>query len=335
MHFLSVFTFLSTRMTKMKSSSILLLGLLGLATAAPAELRKRQATQNDLQSGSCKNVILIFARASTEPGNMGMSMGPVVCSGLKKNFPDQVACQGVGGAYSAGLAENVAPAGTTAGAIAEATKMFTTANTKCPQAVIVAGGYSQGTAVMMNSISKLPANIKSKLVGVVLFGYTKNGQQKGGIPDFPKEKIHVYCSSSDGVCGGALLVTAGHFSYMGDGSGPQSIAFLTEKIKAATGKGSGGAASSGQSPSTPQPAPKGGAPKGGSPKGGAPKGGVPKGGAPPGGAPPAAPPVAPPVAPPEAPAEAPPAAPAEAPVEAPPAADAPPVAPGGTGEAAE
>jgi len=227
----------------MKFSSISLFGLLGMATAAPAELYKRQATQNDVKSGTCKKIAFIFARASTEMGNMGMSMGPTVCSGLKKNFPNEVACQGVGGAYSAGLAENVMPAGTTAGAITEATNMFTTASTKCPQAILVAGGYSQGTAVMMNSISKLPADIKSKLVGVVLFGYTKNGQQKGGIPDYPKEKIQVYCSSSDGVCGGALLVTLGHFSYMADGSGPKSIAFLTEKIKSAmAGKGGNGQA---------------------------------------------------------------------------------------------
>jgi len=216
--------------------------LLSLVAAAPADLVKRQATQNDLKSGACKKIILIFARASTEPGNMGMSMGPAVCTGLKKNFPNEVACQGVGGAYSAGLPENALPDGTTPAAIAEATKMFTQASSKCPQAVLVAGGYSQGTAVMMNSVSKLPANIKSKLVGVVLFGYTKNGQKKGGIPDFPKDKIRVYCSSSDGVCGGALLVTPGHFSYMGDGSGPKSITFLTEQIKGALAKGPAAAA---------------------------------------------------------------------------------------------
>lgn len=118
----------------------------------------------------------------------------------------------------------------------------------------------------MNSVSKLPADIKKKLVGVVLFGYTKNGQQKGGIPDFPKDKVKVYCSSSDGVCGGALLVTAGHFSYMGDGSGPQSIAFL---LGAINGSGGGGAPSgdSGAAPAGPAPkAPKGGRPaKGGGP----------------------------------------------------------------------
>jgi len=200
-----------------------------MAVAVPV-INKRQATANDLTTGGCKKVTLIFARASTEPGNMGMSMGPATCSGLKQKFPGQVACQGVGGPYTAGLADNVMPAGTTAAAIGEATKMFTTANSKCPQTIMVGGGYSQGTAVMMNAVSKLPENIKSKVVGVVLFGYTKNGQQKGGIPNYPKENVMVLCSSSDGVCGGALLVTIGHFSYMGDGSGPKAVNFLVGKI---------------------------------------------------------------------------------------------------------
>src|ERR1700759_679851 len=81
---------------------------------------------------------------------------------------------------------------------------------------------SQGTAVMMNAVSKLPEDVKKRVVGVVLFGYTKNGQTKSSIPNYPKENVMVLCSKSDGVCGGALLVTAGHFSYMGDGSGPKA-----------------------------------------------------------------------------------------------------------------
>jgi cutinase len=68
-------------------------------------------------------------------------MGPRVCKILKSEYPDKVACQGVGGAYSAGIIDNVQPKGTTTAAIAEATKMFNTASTKCPNTVIVFGGY--------------------------------------------------------------------------------------------------------------------------------------------------------------------------------------------------
>jgi len=199
------------------------------------------STSNELLEGSCKPIILIFARASTEPGNMGGSMGPIVCSGLKKDYPDKVACQGVGKPYTAGLADNVGTTGTTQAAIGEATKMFTTANTKCPDSVIVFGGYSQGTAVIMNTVKALPENIKKKTVGGVLFGYTKNKQMQGAIPNYPKDQLVVYCDEkspgvfSDGVCGGQLNVNGGHFAYMANGDGPKAIAFLKSKIDAALG----------------------------------------------------------------------------------------------------
>jgi cutinase len=71
-----------------------------------------------------------------------MSMGPAVCRGLKNKLgASNVACQGVGGAYRAGLAENVYPKGTTDAAIKVAKDHFQTAAKKCPQSLIVAGGY--------------------------------------------------------------------------------------------------------------------------------------------------------------------------------------------------
>jgi hypothetical protein len=55
----------------MKLSIALISVITGLATAAaPGTLQRRQVTQNDLKNGACKKVTLIFARASTEIGNM-------------------------------------------------------------------------------------------------------------------------------------------------------------------------------------------------------------------------------------------------------------------------
>jgi cutinase len=88
---------------------------------------------------------------------------------------------------------------------------------------------------MENAISSLSTDLKAKIAGVVLFGYTKNGQTKSTIPNFPKEKLLVICRSDDGVCGGALLVTIGHFGYLMDGSGTQATNFLAKQINAHKG----------------------------------------------------------------------------------------------------
>jgi cutinase len=68
-------------------------------------------------------------------------MGPKTCSGLKAKLSNDVACQGVGRPYTAGLVDNVSASGTTQAAIGEATRMFTMTNQKCPASIIVAGGY--------------------------------------------------------------------------------------------------------------------------------------------------------------------------------------------------
>jgi len=211
----------------------------GAPAAAPAARGK--ITENDVLNGQCKDITFIMARASTEPGNMGGSMGPLVCAGLKKEYTEaRVSCQGVGPPYSAGLADNVMLKGTTEGAIREATRMFTTASSKCPKTIIVFGGYSQGTAVMHNAVSGLPAALKEKVVGGVLFGDTRNKQDKGQVPNYPKDKVTIFCDKGDGVCGGLLNVNAGHFVYPRDGTTAKAVSFLKGKIDPKLGGGGGG-----------------------------------------------------------------------------------------------
>lgn len=50
-------------------------------------------------------------------------------------------CQGIGGAYTAGLAENFLPDNTAPQDVQAAVDVFNKCNTKCPNAKIVAGGY--------------------------------------------------------------------------------------------------------------------------------------------------------------------------------------------------
>lgn len=63
----------------MKFTAIIAL-LAATAAAVPTGLERRQfggMTENDLKSGSCKKITLVYARGSTEMGNMVcMSIAP-------------------------------------------------------------------------------------------------------------------------------------------------------------------------------------------------------------------------------------------------------------------
>ncbi|KAI9926226.1 hypothetical protein ASPWEDRAFT_115688 [Aspergillus wentii DTO 134E9] len=197
-------------------------------------IRKRQfISANDLDIGGCKDVMFIFARGSTEIGNMGSVVGPEVCVALKGNLgADKVGCQGVGGAYTAGLVENALPQSTAPQAIWAATSYFKKAASKCPNMKIVAGGYSQGSAVIDNSVQSLSSDIKSKVVGVVLFGFTRNFQDHGQIPNYPKDQVKVYCALGDLVCDNTLIITPSHLTY-GINAG-DAASFLASKVKSSS-----------------------------------------------------------------------------------------------------
>lgn len=108
--------------------------------AASASLAKRQGgtTRNDLIDGECKEVTVIFARGTTEAGNVGSIAGPPFFDALDDVLGrGTVAIQGVD--YPADIAGYLAGgsregARTMAGLVSEAV-------TKCPDTKIVISGY--------------------------------------------------------------------------------------------------------------------------------------------------------------------------------------------------
>ncbi|KAF2847067.1 carbohydrate esterase family 5 protein [Plenodomus tracheiphilus IPT5] len=199
------------------------------------EVRQSTITRTELETGSssaCPKAILIFARGSTESGNMGASTGPPLASALERTYgAAQVWVQGVGGPYSADLASNFLPGGSSTAAFNEGVRLFNLANSKCPNAAIVAGGYSQGAALIAGSVSRLSATVRNQVKGVVLFGYTQNQQNRGTIPNYPAANLKVYCAFGDLVCDGTLTITPAHLTYSDEAAG-DAPRFLQSKIGA-------------------------------------------------------------------------------------------------------
>lgn len=106
--------------------------------------------------------------------------------------------------------------------------MYTLAAKQCPDAAIVGSGYSQGAALTAAVITDLDDAVKKQTKGAVLYGYTKNKQNDGQIPEYPADQTKVFCNASDGVCGGMLAVTPGHMTYTADVE--DAVAFLKPLI---------------------------------------------------------------------------------------------------------
>ncbi|KAL1634024.1 hypothetical protein SLS56_002616 [Neofusicoccum ribis] len=197
---------------------------------AVAALEARQftgtgVTANELKNGPCKPVTYIFARGSTELGNLGQTVGPALADQLRSQF--DVAVQGVD--YPAGLTTNFF-GGSLVG-ISEMRDMFNLAASKCPDTIIVGGGYSQGAALTHRSVEDISASVRDKIAGIVTFGDTYNLQSGGRIEGLPQEKLKIICNTGDLVCSGTLVIAAPHLDYVR--RVPEAASFLAQRINAA------------------------------------------------------------------------------------------------------
>ncbi|KAJ7599420.1 cutinase [Mycena floridula] len=174
------------------------LGLGLLATAAPIVVEQRAA---------CSDVMVFFARGTTEPAPIGTVVGPPLQAALKTALKGKsLAFTGVD--YPADIPGFLA-GGDKAGSATMASDLTNAANS-CPNAKLVTVGYSQGGQLVHNSAKQLSPDVTARINAAVIFGDPDNGQAVAGI-DAAATKV--VCHKGDNICAGGDLVLLPHLTY--------------------------------------------------------------------------------------------------------------------------
>jgi cutinase len=231
----------------MKSSLLLTTALLGLGSAIPMTFdlsiemidklkagrssgissRATGTTANEFLQGGCRPLIFIYARGSTQDGNVGESPGPQTIDGLKASLgASYVAAQGL--EYPADLLDNLRAGGCDPDDAKHMRDLITQAATQCPSSELAVAGYSQGAALVHASIEILDQSVRNRIVAAVTFGDTQKKQDGGKIPNFDPARTLILCHDGDLVCSGTLIITDAHHDY--EDLAPQAVSFIVSKV---------------------------------------------------------------------------------------------------------
>ncbi|KAF4986086.1 hypothetical protein FDECE_16131 [Fusarium decemcellulare] len=176
-------------------------------------------SRDDLaQNAPCSDVTVIFARGTTEPGNVGLVTGPPFFDDLTEQLGDRsLSVQGVEyPATFAGFNKN----GTEG--VPSMTSFINQAVTSCPDTKIVMSGYSQGALVVRSTADSLPAETMSRVNSVVTFGDPRNQTPITG----GEGKTMVICLPEDSVCQGGFINIA-HLTYGSEA--PAAAQFVVQR----------------------------------------------------------------------------------------------------------
>ncbi|KAJ7585417.1 cutinase [Mycena floridula] len=183
-------------MFKLSLATFISLGL--LATAAPIVVEQRAA---------CSDVMVFFARGTTEPAPIGVVAGPPLQAALKTALNGK-SLSFTGVDYPADIPGFLA-GGDKAGSATMAADLTNAANS-CPNAKLVTVGYSQGGQLVHNSAKQLSPAVSSRISAAVIFGDPDNGQAVAGIS---AASTKVICHNGDNICAGGDLILAPHLTY--------------------------------------------------------------------------------------------------------------------------
>ncbi|RHZ58928.1 carbohydrate esterase family 5 protein [Aspergillus thermomutatus] len=175
----------------------------------PETLAKRGLTGSMTENGvtdkdACQPLTFIFARGTSELGNMGSIAGPPVATKLRSLLNNKVVVQGVD--YPASIEGNALLGAAGGPTMASLVKQ---ALAQCPDTKVVVGGYSQGAMVVHNAASSLA---EGQIAAAVLFGDPFKAEAVGKVA---AADVKEFCADGDPVCLNGVNVLA-HLSYGDD-----------------------------------------------------------------------------------------------------------------------
>ncbi|PWW71860.1 Carbohydrate Esterase Family 5 protein, partial [Tuber magnatum] len=154
------------------------------------------STIDDLISGVCTDVIIIWARGTGSTGNVGSALGRCFFTYMKGNLDYTIMAQGVL-PYAANI-RGIFWGGSPRGA-RSMVMMVMLAVEQCPRSKIVLAGFSQGAQILRKAVKRIPASVTENIVAVVSFSDYKEGQLLNGVL---KDRHLSFCIEGDWVCDG-------------------------------------------------------------------------------------------------------------------------------------
>ncbi|KIK61370.1 carbohydrate esterase family 5 protein [Collybiopsis luxurians FD-317 M1] len=171
---------------------------------------------------ACADVIVVYARGTTEPAPIGTTVGPALQASLLAVLGGKsLSFQGVD--YPAdipGFLEGGSPEGST-----NMANMLTSAASSCPDAALVTSGYSQGGQLVHNSANLLSSSVRARINAAVIFGDPDDGEPVTGIS---ASNTDVICHIGDDICAHGDLVLPPHLDYEMDT--PGAAAFIAARV---------------------------------------------------------------------------------------------------------
>ncbi|RFU30882.1 hypothetical protein B7463_g5434, partial [Scytalidium lignicola] len=182
-------------------------GILTTFEQVIADVTGIPSTYNEL-GRLCTPYTVIFARGTSEPGNVGLIVGPPFFEALTSLVGSSaLTIQGVNNyaASIAGYLEGGDPNGS-----AEMASQIKSAVASCPDTKLIVSGYSQGGQIVHNAISQLPAATAQAISSVVIFGDPDSGTP---IPNVDASKVLIICHPGDNICLNGDLILVPHLTY--------------------------------------------------------------------------------------------------------------------------